>query len=141
MKIFFAVGMLSCAMVASPAYGQHHQPVALTVQQHPAEAAAAGRPVPTIERATRNESPSFPLPKRASDGPNLPLIGALIGGAVLGAVVLNECIDIGCTSFVGIPLAVGVGAGAGALTGWVIQQLRKPSTPPDPSATLESRRR
>lgn len=134
------VALVTAFVVTVPASGQERQPAALSV---PWRASAPVRPIapePTAVRLAAPGATSLPAPGNASDGPRLPLIGALVGGAFLGALALGECDSIGCTSPLPVALAVGVGAGAGALTGWVIQKLRTRAAQPDPSETASIER-
>lgn len=76
-------------------------------------------------------------PERTTPSSRLPTYMALFGAALLGGVALNECVEIGCTTFIPVVLAAGVGGGAGALLGVVIARLR--AKPPESEPPLQPR--
>ncbi len=121
--------LVCCVFLADPLAAQQWKPVALSRQEQATPAASVDNYVHGVFLAQKSESRQ---PRNAKDGANLPLIGALVGGVVLGALAVQECREIGCTTFISVPIAVGIGAGAGALTGWVIQRLRTPTTRSEP---------
>jgi hypothetical protein len=120
---------MCCVFLADPLAAQQRKPVALSRQEQTTPAIGRDKHVQGDFLSPKAE---LRQPRSGKDGANLPLIGALVGGVVLGALAVQECRDIGCTTIISVPIAAGIGAGAGALTGWIIQRLRTPTTRSEP---------
>jgi len=132
MKVTMTLGLLLSLFVSAPAaFAQRARATALSFASpmtHRAEAPAS------ISVGASRLPHDFPIAP-PSDGirlrSNLPLLGAVIGGVILGGLGWRECARIGCTTPLSVPSAVAVGAGGGALVGYIVARLRTPTPPVD----------